>query len=310
MSSFTLVVAEENEGERLDRFVASVRPKLSRARVSKLIEGGFITINGKKTRPSAKVRGGAVISVTFPPPEPSTLLPENISLEILFEDDEIVVIDKPVGMVVHPAAGHKTGTLANALLAHCGKSLSGIGGVTRPGIVHRLDKETSGVIVAAKNDNAHAALSEQLKSREMSRVYIAVVKGAPKEKEGVIKTDIGRSRSDRKKMSVTTAKGREAVTRYKVAQYLDKISILEVALHTGRTHQIRVHMKHINHPVVGDPVYSRGVGKFPINRQALHAWRITFIHPVNGESMTLTAKLPDDMATLIESAGGDISPYR
>lgn len=309
MNRHKLTVTEDQAGQRLDRFVADLFPDISRAQVGKLIEQGLITINQFPVKPATRVKPENVIQITIPEPTLLEVLPEAIPLSVLYEDDSLIAINKPAGMVIHPSAGHPAGTLVNALLAHCGDSLSGIGGVMRPGIVHRLDKETSGVILVAKNDEAHISLSRQLKERTITKTYVAVVKGLPKNGKGTITTQIGRSRSDRKKMTVTKSGGRGAVTEYRVTSTLEKVSVVEITLVTGRTHQIRVHMKHINCPVVGDPVYSRGIGKFPIKRQALHAWRISFDHPVSGKSVTLTAPLPDDMARLISSVGGDPAPY-
>ncbi len=304
-------VDDLNTGERVDTYLASVEPDLTRARIQKLIGAGSILVNGNNIRSSHRLKAGDQIAVTMPEPLLSDIKPEKIDLDIVYEDSDVVVINKPAGMVVHPSAGHYSGTLVNALLGHFGgDDLSTIGGVIRPGLVHRLDKDTSGVMAVARNDKTHQSLSEQLKSREMSRIYLALVKGTPKNREGTVNALIGRAPAHRKRMAVLQSGGRESITHYKILQEFGKVSLLEVSLSTGRTHQIRVSLQHINNPVVGDPVYSRGIGKFPINRQALHAWKITFIHPTDKRTMTFDAPLPKDMTDLLHSFGGDASPYK
>ena len=230
----------------------------------------------------------------LPEAEESELLPENIPLDVRYEDDDVIVVNKPVGMVVHPAAGHESGTLVNALLYHCGTSLSGIGGEKRPGIVHRIDKDTSGLIIAAKNDRAHASLSAQLKDHSMYRVYAAVAIGGFSDEEGTVDAPIGRSRTDRKKMAVDRQNGRSAVTHWKVEERFSGYTYLTCQLETGRTHQIRVHLSSIGHPLLGDPVYG-GVRKAwsDLQGQCLHAKALTFTHPATGERLTVTAPLPD-----------------
>jgi 23S rRNA pseudouridine1911/1915/1917 synthase len=246
--------------------------------------------------------------MVIPAPIPLDVTAENIPLTILYEDDDVIVVDKPAGMVTHPSAGHLSGTLVNAILGHCRHTLSGVGGVMRPGIVHRLDRDTSGAIIIAKNDFAHEHLAAQLKSRKLSRTYVAVVKGGVKTAEGIIDAPIGRSHADRKKMGVRED-GREAVSLYRVTQKVNKASVVEVSLKTGRTHQIRVHMLYLGYPVAGDAVYGRSAGGFHIKRQALHAWRLTFVHPRTGADVTVTAPLPNDMVALIKSLGGDPAAY-
>ncbi len=303
-------VLPEQAGERIDRFLAAERADLSRSRIQKLISEGLITINGASvTKASVKLAEGDEVMITIPEPEPSDLVPEDIPLDIVYEDGDIIVVNKSAGMVVHPSAGHDSGTLVHALLGH-GGDLSGVGGVLRPGIVHRLDKDTSGLIVIAKNDNTHRELSGQLQRRELTRIYVAVVKGTPKTAEGTIETGIGRHRRDRKKMAVLEEGGREAVTMYEVAQQLEKHSLLEIKLSTGRTHQIRVHMAHINHPVVGDLTYGRKEKPALIKRQALHAWQLRLVHPVSGEAQQFKAPIPEDMEGLIQKIGGDPTRYR
>ncbi|MBI4829712.1 MAG: RluA family pseudouridine synthase [Nitrospinae bacterium] len=303
-----MIVDGRSEGKRLDRVASFIRPDLSRSYIKKLIESGHITVNGKPARPARKLREGERVEVEVPAPEPSAVEPEAMKLDIVYEDDDIIIINKPAGLVVHPGAGHTRGTLVSGLLGHT-KNLSGIGGVQRPGIVHRIDKDTSGLIAAAKNDKAHRALSAQLMERAMSRVYIAVVKGGPKSDQGSVSAPIGRHPSQRKKMTVRGEGGREAVTRYCVVQRLEGASVLELKLDTGRTHQIRVHMLHLNCPVMGDETYGRGDKRNLIDRQALHAWRLTLRHPRTGAELSFIAPLPRDMRTLISRLGGDTTPY-
>jgi 23S rRNA pseudouridine1911/1915/1917 synthase len=304
----TLTVEPSFDDVRLDRFVAEAGSGLTRARVAKLIAEGRVIVDGRVAdKPSQKVAAGSAVTVTIPDAAPSAILAEDIPLTIVYEDASLLVIDKPAGMVVHPAAGHREGTLVNAVLAHCGGSLSGVGGVARPGIVHRLDKLTSGLIMVAKSDAAHHGLAAQLKSRALSRTYLAVVKGIPKEAAGVIDAPIGRDPKERKRQGVVEG-GRTAVSRYVVLQRLKGAALVQVALETGRTHQVRVHMRHLGHPVLGDVLYSRAAGKDRIGRQALHAWKLTFVHPVTGETMSFTAPPPPDILKLIQSLGGDLAP--
>lgn len=307
----TLNVPPESAGARVDKYLADALPSLTRSRQKKLFDSGHILLNGAQVKPSVKVKAGDLVDVEIPDSTKISAQPENIPLDVVYEDADIIVINKPVGMVVHPAAGHFTGTLVHALLSHCGSSLSGIGGEERPGIVHRIDKDTTGLISVAKNDEAHAGLSRQLADRTLSRTYIAVVKGSPKTPTGTVSANIGRHLRDRKRMAALKTGGRVAISKYKTLQTLQKFqkaSVLEVSLVTGRTHQIRVHMAHINCPVIGDPDYSRD-GKFPIKRQALHAWKMTLVHPRTGEAMEFKAPIPKDMAELIKSLGGDPTAY-
>lgn len=307
-----IVVSAEDRGQRLDKVLASHAQHLSRSRIQALIDAGHIKpVQGS----SYKVKGGEVFYITVPPAEEATPKPQKIDLDIVYEDKDLLVINKAPDMVVHPAAGNHDGTLVNALLAYCGDQLSGIGGVKRPGIVHRLDKETSGLMVVAKNDAAHQGLSLQLSSRKLKRVYQAVVWGvAPA--SGQVATNIGRSPTNRKKMAVLDKGGKEAVTDYKrLGNFGTIASLVECRLQTGRTHQIRVHMAHLKHWLVGDPVYGRGsIEKFlrlnkvdvPLfdmllhfPRQALHAAALEFIHPISESKISLTAELPEDMQNLV-----------
>jgi len=293
----TLLV-EAGEGGRLDRLVAGRVADLSRTAVQRLIDDGFITLNGSICKASDKVEQGDVIVVRVPPPVPAELIAEDIPLTIVYEDDDVVVIDKPAGLVVHPAAGHDSGTLVNALLGHI-PDLEGIGGEVRPGIVHRLDKDTSGLIIAAKNDRALQFLQEQFKSRTIKKMYLALVEGIVEPREGIIDAPIGRSKTDRKKMAVTR-EGRSARTRYRVRQIYRQpdLSLVEAYPETGRTHQIRVHFAWVKHPLVGDEVYGRQRSIVLIERHFLHAAALALTLP-NGEAHTFTSKLPDDLQDVL-----------
>jgi len=284
------LVNAESAGRRLDHFLASALPHCSRSRLQTLIKEGHIRLDGAAVKPGEKLRAGQRISVHEPEPVPMEgTLPEEIPLEILFEDDDLIVLNKAPDIVVHPAAGNPRGTLVNALLHHC-PALSGIGGERRPGIVHRLDKETSGCMVIAKNDAAHQGLSQQFAARTVSKIYLALAQGIFAKKSGVVKTAIGRHPVHRKKMAVVVAhRGREAVTEYRVLKEFSGHSLVECTLHTGRTHQIRVHLKHLGHPLLGDAVYGKKAG-YP--RQMLHAWKLGFRHPRTGEALNFEAALP------------------
>ena len=297
---------------RLDKFLADTLADLSRSRVQALLAAGHVTCNNVPiTTSKHKVQAGEEFTVTLPPPEPSTLIPEAIPLTVLHEDDDLLVIDKPAGMAVHPSPGHSTGTLVHALLAHCGESLSGIGGVQRPGIVHRLDKDTSGLLLIAKHDTAHQALAEQLADRTLTRIYHAIVWGTPLPMEGVIEGNIGRSPRHRQKMAVVPRGGKEAITHYHTLQRFSALaSLVECRLKTGRTHQIRVHLTHRGHGLIGDPVYGRTPTKHTLpealhtvlssfTRQALHAHILRFNHPTHGKVMEFSSPLPEDMADLL-----------
>ena len=293
-----LRVEEVDEGKRLDVYVGG-QLALSRSAAQRLIDEGRTLVGGERTKAGRRVRAGDVVTVTAPEPEPLDVAPEDLPLDILYEDQDIIVVNKPRGLVVHPAAGNWTGTLVNALLAHC-RDLSGIGGKIRPGIVHRLDKDTSGVIVAAKNDAAHLALARDLKERAVEKTYLAIVHGVPREDKGTIDAPIGRHPTHRKKMAVLPeGQGRPAVTHYEVVERLPGYALLSVHPITGRTHQIRVHLAHIGHPVVGDPVYGRRKAPGGIAGQALHAVSLSLHHPRTGERMCFAAPLPEDMERLL-----------
>jgi 23S rRNA pseudouridine1911/1915/1917 synthase len=293
-----LVVSANDAKLRLDQFLAKRLPEFSRSRLQQLIRGGFVRLNGSVSRPRQIVRGDDKIDLTEPPPEKTETLPEPIPLEVLFEDDDLIVINKPPGLVVHPGAGHCEHTLVNALLNHC-VSLSGIGGKERPGIVHRLDKETSGCLVAAKNDATHRGLSRQFAERSVEKIYLALVTGRLPKTPGVIEEKIGRHPIHRQRMSATALRGRAAKTEYRVIRSNERASLVECRLHSGRTHQVRVHLHHLGHPVLGDKVYAPRIAKgFP--RQMLHAWKLGFQHPRTEEWKRFEAPLPDDFAAAIK----------
>ncbi len=310
-----LAVPVESAAERLDLFLRTHCPQHSRSSIQALIKAGAIRVNGKKTRPAYLVQPGDEIAVELPAPEPSTVRPEPLPLSIAYEDDDLLVVNKAAGMTVHPAPGATEGTLVNALLHH-GRNLSGINGALRPGIVHRLDKETSGLLLVAKRDDAHRRLAHSLQARQIERCYLVLVWGGMREAEGRIEAPIGRHPKNRKKMAVI-ADGRTAATNFKVAERFPFTNLVECRLETGRTHQIRVHLAHIGHPVFGDPVYggrdqARGVRPeyrrqanwmlSLIKRQALHAQKLRFAHPTTGEMMEFTAPLPEDLQAVLEAA--------
>lgn len=292
-----LVVAKEDSRLRLDRFLAKELTAYSRSRIQQLVREKFVTLNEAAPRSSDLVRTGDRIVVVEPPAQKIDTRPEAIPLEILFEDNDLIVINKPPGLVVHPGAGNREHTLVNALLHHC-PTLSGIGGQERPGIVHRLDKDTSGCIVVAKNDAAHRSLAAQFAERTVEKVYLALVAGKLKKGSGVIDQNIGRHRVHRQRMAVT-ARGRAARTEYRVLRAGDNVSLVECGLHSGRTHQIRVHLQHLGHPVLGDKVYGAKFAKnYP--RQMLHAWKLGFDHPTTGERKIFEAPMPEDFSGALE----------
>ena len=286
---------------RLDQFLAKELPEYSRSRLQQLIRSGFVRLNKQTTRPRQIVRGGDKIHLIEPPLEKIEMRPEPIPLDVLFEDDDLIIINKPADLTVHPGAGQREHTLVNALLSHY-TTLSGIGGKERPGIVHRLDKETSGCLVVAKNDIAHRELSKQFAARTVEKIYLALVAGKPRKPTGVIEENIGRHPIQRKRMSVASKRGRAAKTEYRVIRSSDQASLVECRLHSGRTHQIRVHLHHLGHPVLGDKIYApRFTKNFP--RQMLHAWKLGFRHPCTGEWRSFEASLPADFNEAIRAAG-------
>jgi 23S rRNA pseudouridine1911/1915/1917 synthase len=316
MTTSSVTIEADGDGQRLDRALQARMPEHSRSRLKQLILSGQVSDNGIVIRdPARKVKNGQTFVVILPEPEDATPQAQAIPLSIRFEDAHLIVIDKPAGLVVHPAPGNPDGTLVNALIAHCGDSLLGIGGVRRPGIVHRLDKDTSGLIVAAKTEAAHRALSADFAARRIARAYAAIVWGVPLPAAGEIAGNIGRSVTDRKKMAVVAAsRGKPALTRYRTERaFGEQAALIECRLSTGRTHQIRVHLAHQGHPLIGDPVYGGRSGRAAIRlgpegaagaafaRQALHARHLGFAHPATGESIAFDSPLPDDMAGLLIS---------
>ena len=291
-TKIALIVPARAAPARLDRFLAAELDQFSRSRLQQLIRTGFVTLNGEKARPREIVRSGDTIDLTVPPLQKIDNQPENIPLDVLFEDQDLIVINKPAGLVVHPGAGHREHTLVNALLNHCA-DLSGIGGSERPGIVHRLDKETSGCLVVAKNDEAHRGLAEQFAARTVDKIYLALAAGNLRKISGVIEAKISRHPVHRQRMAVATTRGRSAKTEYRVLRSGHGLSLIECKLHSGRTHQIRVHLHHLGHPVLGDKVYGPKLAKnFP--RQMLHAWKLGFQHPRLDEWKSFAAPLPND----------------
>ena len=307
VSIIETTIGEAQAGLRLDRALAELLPDLSRERIKALIVEGQIVSGGRSLNPSMKVAVGQDYSITVPAPVALDAVAQDIPLDIVHEDADLIVVDKPAGLVVHPAAGNLDGTLVNALLHHCDGQLSGIGGVARPGIVHRIDKDTSGLLVVAKSDKAHEGLARQFKDHSIDRLYAAIVYGIPAPGSGTVDAWIGRSDADRKKMAVhREGRGKHAVTHYRVMERLRSAAMVECRLETGRTHQVRVHMAHLGHPLIGDPVYGRDRKGFKsiletlgFKRQALHAKRLGFIHPVTEEPLAFDSPLPADMQELL-----------
>lgn len=293
------IVSQEEKGKRLDTYIPSVDTDITRTSAQRLIGDGNILVNGKNAKVSYKIQENDKISVEIPEPKQIELKAQNIPIEIIYEDSDIIVVNKPKGMVVHPANGNPDGTLVNAIMAICKDSLSGIGGEIRPGIVHRIDKDTSGLLIVAKNDNAHVKMSEQIKNHEVKKTYIALVRGVFKENEATIDMPIGRSTSDRKKMAVNK-NGKNAITHIKVLKRFDKYTLLKVNIETGRTHQIRVHLSHIGYPIVGDYTYSNGKNEFDVIGQCLHAQKLEFKHPITQKDMCLEAELPQYFKDILD----------
>ncbi len=293
------IVNQEEKGKRLDTYIPSVDTDITRTSAQRLIEDGNILVNGKNAKVSYKIQENDKISVEIPEPKQIELKAQDIPIEIVYEDSDIIVVNKPKGMVVHPANGNPDGTLVNAIMAICKDSLSGIGGEIRPGIVHRIDKDTSGLLIVAKNDNSHVKMSEQIKNHEVKKTYIALVRGVFKENEATIDMPIGRSTSDRKKMAVNK-NGKNAITHIKVLKRFDKYTLLQVNIETGRTHQIRVHLSHIGYPIVGDYTYSNGKNEFDVIGQCLHAQKLEFKHPITQKDMCLEAELPQYFKDILD----------
>lgn len=298
MQTLKINAAEENKGERLDKFIAD-NSDISRSYAAKLCEDGLVLCGEKQLLKKYKILGTEEITINVPEPEEHSIEPENIPLNIVYEDSDVIVVNKPQGLCVHPAPGNERGTLVNGLVYHCGDELSAINGVIRPGIVHRIDKDTSGLLIVAKNNEAHLKLSEQLKERKAMRKYVALVNGNIKEDSGTINKPIGRNPSDRKKMAVVFG-GREAVTHFNVLERFGQYTLVECILETGRTHQIRVHMASIGHSIVGDPLYGIKKEKFNLNGQLLHAKTIGFVHPRTGKMMEFTSDTPEYFENVLE----------
>ncbi|MBE5040975.1 RluA family pseudouridine synthase [Ructibacterium gallinarum] len=294
-------VKAEDDGMRIDRFLAGHMPEMTRSRIQKLIEEGCVLSDNSAVKASYKVKVDGKISVSVPELKEPPIMAEDIPLSIVYEDDDMLVVNKPQGMVVHPAAGNYSGTLVNALMAHCGTSLSGINGEKRPGILHRIDKDTSGLLLVAKNDVAHQSLAAQIKAHSLTRAYQALVHGGFSADTGTVNMPIGRSPVNRKKMAVTMQHSREAVTHYRVLERLEAYTLIECVLETGRTHQIRVHMSKIGHPIVGDPLYGVKKEAFSLNGQLLHAYKVGFIHPRTAEYMEFTSPLPDYFQKILKN---------
>ena len=295
-----VIVSKEEKNSRIDAYLSKKYEDFSRVTIQRLIDEEKILVNDKKTKASYKVQENDIITMDEEKPKEISLKAQNIPIEVIYEDEDIIVVNKPKGLVVHPANGNPDGTLVNAIMAICKDSLSGIGGEIRPGIVHRIDKDTSGILVIAKNDRAHINLSEQIKNHEVKKVYVALVRGIVKENEATIKMPIGRSTKDRKKMAVTE-KGKDAITHFKVLKRYpeDNCTLLEVRIETGRTHQIRVHLAQIGYPIIGDATYSSGKNKWGIEGQCLHAKSLEFKHPTTGKLMHLEAELPQYFKDII-----------
>ena len=292
-------INKELAGNRIDKTLPNLDKNLTRVMSQKLIEQGNVKVNGKNVKTSYKLNENDKVEVEIPEVKEVSIEAQDIPVEVLYEDNDIIVVNKPKGLVVHPANGNPDGTLVNALMKICKGTLSGIGGEIRPGIVHRLDKDTSGVLIVAKNDKAHLALCKQIKNREVKKTYLALTRGIIKENEATINMPIGRSTTDRKKMAVVKT-GKEAITHFKVLERFKENTLLEINLETGRTHQIRVHLSQIGYPIVGDMVYSNGKNKFGVQGQMLHAWKIKFMHPITGKEMEIEAPLPPYFKDVLE----------
>ena len=297
-----IIIPKDGEGIRIDKYLGDTISDLSREMIIKLIKDGEVLVNGKNVKSSYKATENDEVLINIPEPKEINIVPQDIPLNIVYEDQDILVINKQKGLVVHPGNGNEDGTLVNAIMAYCKKDLSGIGGVIRPGIVHRIDKDTSGILIIAKNDKAHLNISEQIKNHQVKKTYIALVRGIVKENEATINMPIGRSTKDRTKMAVDR-NGKEAITHFSVIKRYEDMTLLKVRIETGRTHQIRVHLSHIGYPIIGDNVYSNGKNKFNVVGQMLHSYEIEFTHPTTGKKMVLKAELPEYFKNII----GDVN---
>lgn len=303
MDENIVFVAAQESGERIDALLARSVENLTRSAAQRLIAGGLVTLGGEGVKKNYRCVCGDEFEITLPPPEDTPLQPQNIPLDVRYEDGDVIVVDKPRGMVVHPAPGHPDGTLVNALLWRCGDSLSGVGGEKRPGIVHRIDKDTSGLIIAAKNDFAHQCLAAQLSDHSLARVYECVVRGRVRDDQGTVDAPIGRCPADRKRMAVTDKNSRPAVTHYRVLARYNGYTLLECRLETGRTHQIRVHMAHIGHPLLGDYTYGAPSPDKGLEGQCLHARELRFVHPRTGETVRVVTELPEYFTAVLSRLG-------
>lgn len=295
-----LNIEEQGVGERIDKYLSDMLSSYSRSRIQKLISDGLVLVDNKNIKSNYRLNNGDFLKISIPFPEEYEILPENIPLDIVYEDEDVILINKPKGMVVHPAAGHYEGTLVNALMYHCKDNLSGINGVLRPGIVHRIDMDTTGIIIACKNDNAHISLSEQLKEHSITRYYYAICHNSFSENSGTVDAPIGRHPIDRKKMAINHKNGKEAITHYEVLHNFGKFAYIKCRLETGRTHQIRVHMASIGHPLLGDNVYCSAKTPFKLQGQTLHAGVLGFVHPKTGKYMEFEAPLPEYFEKLLK----------
>lgn len=293
MRTETFEVSYEFEGERLDKYISMLFAEQSRSFFQKLIKDGHVSVNNKLEKANYRLKLEDFVQIEIPDAVEAQIQPENIPLDILYEDEDLLVVNKPKGMVVHPSAGHYTGTLVNAVMYHCKNSLSGINGEIRPGIVHRIDMDTTGSLIVCKNDESHLAIAEQIKIHSINRIYRGIVCGVVKEEEGTIHAPIGRHPIDRKKMAINEKNGKDAITHYKVLERFEKYTYMEFKLETGRTHQIRVHMASVGHPLLGDPLYSNGKSSYKLQGQTLHAMTIGFIHPKTGKYIEISAPLPE-----------------
>lgn len=299
MEKHCFIADIEHEDQRIDRYLTEMLPEQSRSFFQKLIRDGFVMVNRIIVKVNYRLKTGDVIEIDIPDAVPTEIVPENIPLDILYEDDDLLIVNKPKGMVVHPAVGHSTGTLVNAIMYHCQGNLSGINGEIRPGIVHRIDKDTTGSLIICKNDEAHRNIAEQIKEHSVTRRYVGVVAGTFSEESGMVEGAIGRHPNDRKRMTINEKNGKPAVTHYRVLQTLKGASFMEFELETGRTHQIRVHMASISHPLLGDTVYGNSKNPYKLQGQALHARTIGFIHPTTGEYIEVSAPIPEYMTELV-----------